>query len=301
MIVSSDGKSRSLSFSFPDFITVGCASVPLSDSVKSLGQLVLHLIAIWQWKPMSPIWYAQLTLNSIALVPPINHLLSTDATKTLVSAFVLSRLDYCNSFLFGCPQYLLNKLQKVYNNAAHLVLRVSKMDHISPHFASLHWLPIDSQIQYKLTSHCYNCLSSAAPNYLTELLRIYKPTCLLRSSSDTSILCIPTVRTHSLGQRSFSYAAPTVWNTLPYEIRSSNTISSFRSSLKTYLFQQSYWLCACWGGGEKRGGGGERERENEWFITKCESFSPLILFHVMGLELRRRKGTEKNTTLLLSL
>ena len=70
-------------------------------------------------------------------------------------------------------------------------------------------------------------------DYLTELLRIYKPTRQLRSSSDTSILCIPTVRTHSLGQRSFSYAAPAVWNTLPYEIRSSNTTSSFKSSLKT--------------------------------------------------------------------
>ena len=44
--------------------------------------------------------------------------------------------------LFGCPQYLLNKLQKVRNNAARLVLRVSKTDHISPHLASLHWLPI---------------------------------------------------------------------------------------------------------------------------------------------------------------
>ena len=173
-------------------------------------------------------------------ISSIRHLLSTDATKTLVSAFVLSRLDNCNSLLFGCPQYLLKKLQKVQNNAARLFLRVSKTDHISPHLASLHWLPIDSRIQYKLSSLCYNCLNSTAPDYLTELLRIFKPTRQLRSSSDTSILCIPTVRTHSLGQRSFSYAAPTVWNTLPYEIRSSNTSSYFKSSLKTYLFQQSY-------------------------------------------------------------
>ena len=34
----------------------------------------------------------------------IRHLLSTDATKTLVSAFVLLHLDYCNPLLFGCPQ-----------------------------------------------------------------------------------------------------------------------------------------------------------------------------------------------------
>ena len=70
-------------------------------------------------------------------ISSIRHLLSTDATKTLVSAFVLSRLDYCNSLLSGCPQYLLNKLERVQNNAARLVLRVSKTDHISPHLASL--------------------------------------------------------------------------------------------------------------------------------------------------------------------
>ena len=137
----------------------------------------------------------------LGCISSIHHLLSTGATKTLVSAFVLSRLDYCNSLLFGCPQYLLYKLQKFQNNTARLVLRVSKMDHISPHLASLHWLPIDSRIQYKLSSLCYNCLNLTAPDYLTELLRICKPTLQLRSSSDTSILCFPTVHTHSLCQR----------------------------------------------------------------------------------------------------
>ena len=58
-------------------------------------------------------------------ISSIRHLLSTNASKILVSAFVLSRLDYCNSLLVGCSQYLLNKLQKVQNNAARLVLRVS--------------------------------------------------------------------------------------------------------------------------------------------------------------------------------
>ena len=95
-------------------------------------------------------------------------------------------------------------------------------------------MPIDSWIQYKLSSLYYNCLNSTASDYLTELLKIYKPTSQLRSSSDTSILSILSVRTHSLGQRSFPHAAPAVWYTFPHEIRSSNTTSSFKSSLKTY-------------------------------------------------------------------
>ena len=53
-------------------------------------------------------------------------------------------------------------------------------------------------------------INSTAPGYLTELFNVYKPTRQLRSSSDTAILCLPSVRTHSLGQRSFSYAASIV-------------------------------------------------------------------------------------------
>ena len=177
------------------------------------------------------------------------------------------------------------------------------------------WTNNSFRTNWSHTYLCYNCLNSTAPDYLTELLRIYTPTRQLRSSSDTSILCIPTVRTHSLGQRAFSYAAPTVWNTLPYEIRSSNTISSFKSSLKTYLFQQSYWLCVCvcvWGGtwrerwerggeGRRKGGRGERDGELVVYRKVWDFFSPLILFHVIGLVLRRRNGTEKNTLLWLLL
>ena len=145
------------------------------DSVKSLG-VTLDCRLIMKTQISNVVRSATFELRCIS---SIRHLLSTDATKILVFAFVLSCLDYCNSFLSGCPQYLLNKLRKAQNNAAHPVLRVSRMDHISSHLASLHWLPIDSQILYKLSCLCCNFLNSTAPDYLTELLRIYKPTCQL--------------------------------------------------------------------------------------------------------------------------
>ena len=139
-----------------------------------------------------------------------------------------------------------NKLQKVQNNAACLVLRVPKTDHISSphHHAFLHWLPIDSWIQHRLDSQ-YSRLNLTASVYFTELLAVYKPTCQLCSPSGTSILCLPSVHTHSLGQRSFSYDTSSVWKSLPWQVRSSNTLASYKSSLKSNLFKLSYWLCVC--------------------------------------------------------
>ena len=106
---------------------------------------------------------------------------------------------------------------------------------------SIGCLPTDSKIQYKLASLCYNCLDLTTPGYLTELLKVYKPTQDLCSSSDTLILRLSSVHAQLLGQRSFSYAAPSVWNSLPSKVRSSNIFTSFKSTLKSHLFKLSYW------------------------------------------------------------
>ena len=53
--------------------------------------------------------------------------LPVEAAKLLVNSFVVSRLDYCNTLLYGAPQYQLNKLQMVLNSAARLIFRVRNL------------------------------------------------------------------------------------------------------------------------------------------------------------------------------
>ena len=88
----------------------------------------------------------------VGALSPVNHTGLYQGWHCPVFLYVLSHLDYCNSLLSGCPQHLLDKVWKIQDSAAHLVLRVSTTDHISPHLAALHWLPTDSWIQYKLSS-----------------------------------------------------------------------------------------------------------------------------------------------------
>ncbi len=228
LIISAPRISNSIPL--PDSLTVGNSTVRFSQSAKYLGvTLDMHLTMTAH--VVNLIRTANFELRRIN---SIRHYLSVQATKTLVSAFVLSRLDYCNSLLSGCPQYLLNRLQKVQNNAARLILKAPKTDHITPHLRTLHWLPIDARIKYKLCSLCFGAITSTGPVYLSDLLKIYTPSRQLRSSADIRILCIPSVNTKSYGERSFSYTAPTLWNTLPKDIRFS--VSSFGSAFKTHLF-----------------------------------------------------------------
>ena len=90
--------------------------------------------------------------SELRRISTICHLLSVDSAKTLVSAFVLSRLDYCHSLPSGCPKHLIEKLQKVQNSAARLVLKAHEQDHVSPLLRTLHWLPIQARIEYKLST-----------------------------------------------------------------------------------------------------------------------------------------------------
>ena len=133
--------------------------------------------------------------SELRRISTFRHLLSADSIETLVSDFVLSRLDYCNSLLSGCPKHLLEKLQKVQNSAARLVLKAHKWDHVSPLLRTLNWLLIQTGIEYKLSTLCHSFFSYTAPVYLSDLLRVYSPSRQLRSFSDSRTLRIPHIKT----------------------------------------------------------------------------------------------------------
>ena len=73
-----------------------------------------------------------------------------EVTKRLVTALVLSRLDYCNAALAGLPDSTIRPLQRVQNAAARLITDSESRDHITHVLLRLHWLPIKSRITYKL-------------------------------------------------------------------------------------------------------------------------------------------------------
>ena len=130
-------------------------------------------------------------------ISSVRRFLTEDATKTLVTSYILSRLDYCNCLLMGTPNSVIQPLQKIQNFAARLVLLAPRHHHSTPLLES--------------------AISGSVAAYISELLHVYTLFRTLRSSSDTRMLEIQQYKRKTHGFRTFSCFGPHIWNSLPQE------------------------------------------------------------------------------------
>ena len=162
--------------------------------------------------------------------------------RSLVSAFVLNRLDYCNSLLVDLLANLLQRLQSVQNSAARLIYRLRRSEHITDALLSLHWLRVRERVEYKVAVLTYKALNDRAPPYLsTAFTRVadMPPRRRLRSAS-TDQLLVPSYRRSTIGRRAFPIAGARVWNGLPSDVTSAPSLAVFGRRLKTELFRRCY-------------------------------------------------------------
>ena len=87
-----------------------------------------------------------------------------------MSAFVLSKLNYCNAILAGLPKSTIAPLQRAQNAAARLIGLVAPRDHVTKMLQQLHWLPVQYRISYKLCLLMHLIYTLQAPSYITDIV-----------------------------------------------------------------------------------------------------------------------------------
>ena len=164
----------------------------------------------------------------------IRRHLDLNSAKLLANALVSSRFDYCNSILSGIVETDLTKLQRVLNRLARVVTKSPPFTRSVPLLRSLHWLPV----KFKICLLTYKALHEEQAVYLRSLIAISLPPRSLRSNRGIT-LSIPRIKTNT-GARAFSSCVPSLWNNLPFSVRSATSVATFRRRLKTYLFHLAF-------------------------------------------------------------
>ena len=119
----------------------------------------------------------------------IRRYLNSDTSAQIIHAFITSKLDYCNSLLFGLPKKSLLRLKRIQNTAIRIITLCERHDNITPHLKALHWLPIHLRIEYKIILLTFKALNGLAPQYIRDLL-------IVRESSSNRIISEIIVKTY---------------------------------------------------------------------------------------------------------
>ena len=197
--------------------------IRFSNVVKNLGFLLDQHLSM-DAHINSTVSFCYKLLSDIA---KIRNLLSDEHTELLVHAAINSRIDYCNSLLYGVNKSLLQKYQKVQNAAARLISKRRKHESVSDVLIDLHWLRVEARIIFKLVVFVYKCIHEMAPDCIVDLITV--------NNAERSLLAYTNHQT-SQGRRSFSYIAPKLWNNLPDHVRLSSSLLNFKKQAKYLLF-----------------------------------------------------------------
>ena len=140
----------------------------------------------------------------------IHHYISLSVAKTIATALITSRLDYCNSLLYNTSRLTIIQNFSVFRTAQ---LGLSFwFSHSVPLLKSLHQLPVQSPIIFKLCTIAYQTLFSGESSYIFSMLSL-APKPRKVCSSGFQLLSVPRVKTHAGWHSCF-------FNCYPYTLES---------------------------------------------------------------------------------
>jgi len=124
-------------------------------------------------RPYTTLYWSAIVNSSISSlcfywlhqIRKIRRSLDAESAKTLVHAFITSRIEGCNTVLAGSPRTITDRLQRLLNAAARVVSNAGKFDRGLTHLlhSELHWLDVPQQILHKLRVTVHRCLQGKAP------------------------------------------------------------------------------------------------------------------------------------------
>lgn len=205
--------------------------IPYSTSLKNLGLTIDHCLS---WAPQLQVTSRKLYATAGAL-KRLRNFLPVTTKIALVQSLLLPILDYADVCYPDLTENQLDKLERLQNFCIRFIFGLRKYDHISQYRSKLKWLPIRLRRNAHILSLLYNILfNPLTPRYLKERFNfLHNANVLNLRSSENLALSMPQHGT-VFYDHSFSVKAVRLWNLLPVTIRRAQSLSTFKSQVKSF-------------------------------------------------------------------
>lgn len=207
-------------------------SIQFASRVKNLGILIDENLRFNEYtSELSKSCYLRLKLLFAS-----RHLLSFSMKKKLCECLVISKITYCNVVYFPCLDHATQyRIQKIQNACCRLVFNLRKYDHVTLPISTLKWMKVNIMFQYSFLSSLSSIMRSLQPRYLSNKLVTMHSVHKLPTRFG-KLLLMPHHRT-SQYQRSFTYNAVRLFNSLSNNLKRYFFEKSFKIQLKSYLLE----------------------------------------------------------------
>ena len=235
-------KTECILFSTPNFnkrtekfqITIDDTVRHMEDKVKNLGVIFDSRVSFEHH-----INSLCSRLNRIlSYLNRVKNTLDQNSRVLLINSLIFSHLNYCCSIWGKCTEKLQYEIQKCINFAAKVASngKYLKRDHVTKLLRDLKWINFNSILQLNEASFMYKYLYVSADSNVKKInfdLRNKVSQRITRNHSDVHI----DYRRTAVGQKAVSVSGAKLWNSIPMNIRNSNTTVTFKSHMFQHLLE----------------------------------------------------------------
>ena len=205
----------------------------LMESVKTLGVIINDNLKFTEFVSKK-VQICNLHLRNLY---NIRQSLDIPTRTLLVTNLIFSTIDYCNILLLGATDKDLRPLRLVLNRSIRFILNVRYDEHITPYYKQLHFLPVRQRIKFKACLVGFKIFHGQAPIYLQDEFEKYCPNSqiLLREGAGRDNLMFA-LDPKDIRNARLSSKIKKEWNSLSIDTRKCDTLSIFKTKLKSELF-----------------------------------------------------------------
>ena len=205
------------------------------DSVSEECLLGVVVDQHLNWKSNTNSIYKKVN-SRIALLRRIKCYLPLSTRRTYYNAYILPHLDYCcSAWGTSANIYKLFKLQK---RAVRIMMDSDYNYPTKELFRYLHIMPLPDRIKYKNMCLVFKSLKHMVPSYMTDMFRFVnqRHSRVTRASSQ-NMLDVPRAKLNVF-KNTWSIQSAIEWNKLKIEVKSSETLVSFKSCYLRYYWEE---------------------------------------------------------------